>query len=393
LLYRKLGKTGQKVSILGFGCMRLPVTDGNPEHIDKKQANEMLHYSLDHGVNLFDTAYSYHGPSATQSGQSEIWLGDALKDGCREDVYISTKLPSWLIEKKEDLNYYLDKQLEKLQTDYIDFYHLHGLGQGTWPNLERHDALEFLDSALEEGKIRYAGFSFHDKLELFKEIVDSYNWDFSLIQYNYMDQDFQAGKEGLHYLTERNMGVMTMEPLRGGCLTNNVPQDILAIWDKAETKRSLAEWALRFLWDQEEINVVLSGASTLEQVKENVKIAEEGYANSLTSDEKNLIEEVREAYSERVHAMCTICGYCMPCPVGVAIPLNLSLLNDLYVYQNMEKPLGNYTFLTAKKESATFCTECGECEEKCTQKLPIQKLLKEASDIFDKEMKKRSRKK
>ena len=139
--------------------------------------------------------------------------------------------------------------------------------------------------------------------------------------------------------------------------------------------------------------MVLSGASTLEQVKENVKIAEEGYANSLTSDEKNLIEEVREAYSERVHAMCTICGYCMPCPVGVAIPLNLSLLNDLYVYQNMEKPLGNYTFLTAKKESATFCTECGECEEKCTQKLPIQKLLKEASDIFDKEMKKRSRKK
>lgn len=388
MLYRKLGKTGEKVSILGFGCMRLPVVDGNPEHIDKPQAAEMIHYAVDHGVNLMDTAYPYHGPSAAQSGQSEVWLGDILKYGLREEVYISTKLPSWLAGKKEDLSYYLDKQLEKLQTDYIDFYLLHGLGQSTWPKLKSLDALEFLDSALEEGKIRYAGFSFHDKVDLFREIVDSYNWSFSLIQYNYMDQDFQAGKEGLHYLAERKIGTMTMEPLRGGCLTNNIPGDIQAIWDKSETKRSLAEWALRFLWDQREIDVVLSGASTLKQVVENVKIAEEGYAESLTSDERNLIEEVRAAYGEKMHAVCTRCGYCLPCPVGVDIPLNLSLLNDLYVYQNMEKPLGNYTFLTAKKESATFCTQCGECEEKCTQKLPIQKLLKEASDTFEKEMKK-----
>ncbi|HEY0196821.1 MAG TPA: aldo/keto reductase, partial [Methanobacterium sp.] len=278
--------------------------------------------------------------------------------------------------------------LKRLQTDYIDFYLLHGLGQSTWPNLENLDTLDFLDSALEEGKIRYAGFSFHDEIGLFKEIVDAYNWDFSLIQYNYMDQDFQAGKGGLHYLVEQNIGTMTMEPLRGGCLTNNIPPDIQAIWDKSETKRSLAEWALRFLWDQHEIDAVLSGASTMEQVVENVKIAEDGHVNSLTGDERNLIEEVRDAYSERVHVGCTRCGYCMPCPTGVDIPLNLSLLNDLYVYQNMEKPLGNYTFLTAKKESAAFCTQCGECEEKCTQKLPIQKFLKETADIFEKEMKK-----
>jgi len=157
LLYRKLGKTGEKVSILGFGCMRLPVIDGNPEKIDP-HATEMLHYALEHGVNLFDTGYSYHSYSASQSGQSEVWLGNALKDGYREDVYISTKLPSWLIKKREDLNYYLDKQLEKLQTKYIDFYLLHGLGQSTWSNLESRGVLEFLDSALEEGKIRYAGF-------------------------------------------------------------------------------------------------------------------------------------------------------------------------------------------------------------------------------------------
>lgn len=388
MLYRKLGKTNEKVSILGFGCMRLPVTDGNPEKIDP-QATKMLHYALDNGVNLFDTAYSYHSPSAAQSGQSEVWLGNALKDGYREDVYISTKLPSWLIKKREDLNYYLDKQLEKLQTDYIDFYLLHGLGQSTWPNLDSMGVLEFLDSAHEDGKIRYSGFSFHDKIELFKEIIDSYNWDLSLIQYNYMDQNFQAGKEGLHYIAERNMGTMIMEPLRGGCLTNNIPLDIQAIWDKAVTKRSLAEWALRFLWDQGEIDTVLSGMSTMEQIIENIKITEEGFAGSLTSDEKNLIEEVIEAYGEKVHVMCTRCGYCLPCPAGVDIPLNLSLLNDLYVYQNMEKPLGSYKFLTAKKESATFCTQCGECEDKCTQKLPIQKLIKETSDIFDAEMKKK----
>ena len=388
MLYRKLGKTGEKVSILGFGCMRLPVIDGNPEKIDP-HATEMLHYALEHGVNLFDTGYSYHSSSASQSGQSEVWLGNALKDGYREDVYISTKLPSWLIKKREDLNYYLDKQLEKLQTKYIDFYLLHGLGQSTWSNLESRGVLEFLDSALEEGKIRYAGFSFHDKIGLFKKIVDSYNWDLSLIQYNYMDQNFQAGKEGLHYLAERNMGTIIMEPLRGGCLTNNIPQDIQAIWDKAVPKRSLSEWALRFLWDQGEINTVLSGMSTIEQMIENIMMAEKGYANSLTRDEKTLIEEVIDAYSERMHVMCTICGYCMPCPAGVDIPLNLSLLNDLYVYQNMEKPLGSYKFLTAKKESASFCTQCGECEESCTQKLPIKKLIMESSDIFDAELKKK----
>lgn len=383
MLYRKLGKTGEKVSILGFGCMRLPILDGNPEKIDKPQATDMLHYALDHGVNLFDTAYPYHGPSAAQGGQSEVWLGNALKD-YRDDVNISTKLPSWLIQKREDFDRYLDEQLERLQTDYIDFYLLHGLGQGTWPNVKSHDALKFLDSAIEEGKIRYAGFSFHDDVKLFKEIVDSYNWSFSLIQYNYMDQDFQAGREGLHYLAEKKVGTMIMEPLRGGCLTSQIPPDIQAMWDKAETKRSLAEWALRFLWDQEEINVVLNGASTLDQVVENVKIAEDGLPNSLTNEEKNLIEEVRKAYGEKVHVACTRCGYCMPCPSRVDIPLNLSLLNDLYIYQYMDKPLGNYTFLTAKKESAAFCTQCGECEERCTQNLPIQKFIKEAIDIFEK---------
>ncbi|HML05092.1 MAG TPA: aldo/keto reductase [Methanobacterium sp.] len=383
MLYRTFGKTGEKVSILGFGCMRLPVIDGNPTKINEPLAMEMLNYAIDNGVNYIDTAYPYHGTSAIEGGMSEIFVGNALKDGYRDEVYLSTKLPSWLVQKKEDLNYYLDEQLKRLQTDSIDFYLLHGLGVNTWGNLTDLDVLEFLDSALEDGRIKYAGFSFHDEIELFKEIVDSYGWSFCQIQFNYMDQEFQAGKEGLEYAAAKNMGIAIMEPLRGGCLTKNLPEDIQAIWNRAPVKRSPAEWALRFLWDKPEINVVLSGMNAMEDVVENVRIAENGRPDSLTDEERNLIEEVKDTYSERIHVSCTACGYCVPCPKGVDIPLNLNLLNDLYIYQNMEKPAGNYSFLTAKQASAAFCDECGECEEKCTQSIQIREYLKEARETFD----------
>ena len=230
----------------------------------------------------------------------------------------------------------------------------------------------------------YAGFSFHDELTLFKEVVDSYKWSFSQVQFNYMDQDFQAGKKGVEYAAAHDLGTVIMEPLRGGCLTNNIPPDIQTIWDRAPVKRSLAEWALRFIWDQPEVNVVLSGMSAMEHVKENIRIAEEGYENSLTSEEKNLIQEVREAYESRVHVGCTACGYCMPCPEAVDIPLNLNLLNDVHIYQNLAKPMGNYKFLTAKKQSATFCTQCGECMEKCTQNIDIMKFLLETEETLGK---------
>lgn len=384
MLYRNLGETGQKVSILGFGCMRLPIVNGKPDRINEPLATEMLHHAMDQGINYIDTAYPYHGSSAYGGGMSEIFVGNVLKDGYRDQVYLSTKLPSWLIQKKEDMNNYLDEQLQRLQTDKIDFYLLHGLHQDFWENLINLDVFEFLDSALEDGRIGYAGFSFHDEFEFFKEVVDSYNWSFSQIQYNYMDQDFQAGKAGLEYASSKNHGTVIMEPLRGGCLTNNIPHEIQAIWDSALVKRTPAEWALRFLWDQPEVNVVLSGMSTMEHVKENLKIAADGHVNTLTDDELNLFKEVKEIYSKRVHAGCTGCNYCMPCKMGVDIPLNLNLLNDVYIYENLEKPSANYTFLSAKKMSASFCDECGECEEKCTQNIPIRKYLKEAAATFEK---------
>jgi len=384
LLYRNLGKTGQKVSILGFGCMRLPIFDGRPNRINEPLATEMLYLAIDHGVNYVDTAYPYHGSSAYGGGMSEIFVGNVLKDGYRDQVYLSTKLPSWLIQEKEDMNNYLDEQLQRLQTDRIDFYLLHGLHQDFWKNLIDLDVFEFLDSAIEDGKIGYAGFSFHDEFEFFKEVVDSYNWSFCQIQDNYMDQDFQAGKAGLDYASSKNLGTVIMEPLRGGCLTNNIPHDIQAVWDSALITRTPAEWALRFLWDQPEINVVLSGMSTMDQVKENLQIAAEGKANTLTDDELNLFEEVKEIYKERIHVNCTGCNYCMPCKNGVDIPLNLNLLNDVYIYENLEKPSANYKFLTAKKMSASYCDECGECEEKCTQNIPIRKYLKESVSTFEK---------
>ncbi len=385
MLYRNLGKTGEKVSILGFGCMRLPIIGGRPDRINEPLATQMLHHSIDRGVNYIDTAYPYHGTSAYGGGMSEIFVGNALKDGYRDQVYLSTKLPSWLIQKKEDMDKYLDEQLKRLQTDKIDFYLLHGLHQDFWEILTDLDVFEFLDSALEDGRIGYAGFSFHDEFEFFKEVVDSYKWSFSQIQYNYMDQEFQAGKAGLDYASSKDLGTVIMEPLRGGCLTNNIPLEIQDLWDTAMVKRTPAEWALRFLWDNPEVNVVLSGMSTMEQVRENLKIAEDGLANTLTDNELNLFTQIREIYNKKVHVGCTACNYCMPCKNGVDIPLNLNLLNDVYIYENLEKPSGNYSFLSAKKMSASFCDECGECEEKCTQDISIRKFLKEAAYTFEKE--------
>ena len=382
MLYRNLGKTGEKVSILGFGCMRLPILDGNPEKINEPLARQMVHHAIDEGINYIDTAYPYHGTSAYGGGMSEIFLGNALNDGYREDVKISTKLPSWMVQKKEDLNYFLDEQLKRLQTDRIDFYLLHGLHQDFWQTLTLVDVFDFLDSAIDEGKIGYAGFSFHDELEFFKVVVDSYDWSFAQVQLNYMDKDFQAGQAGVDYAAAKGLGTVIMEPLRGGCLTNNVPSEVQKIWDSSEVKRSPAEWALRYLWNQEQVNVVLSGMSTMEQLNENLEIASNGLENSLTESEMDLYNQVKDIYTERIHVGCTGCNYCMPCEMGVDIPLNLNLLNDVYMYKNMEKPTGNYKFLTAKKMSADYCNECGECEKKCSQNIPIVKFMHETKNTF-----------
>ena len=220
MLYRKLGQTDEMVSILGFGCMRLPIIGGDPGKIDEKRATEMIRYAINNGVNYIDTAYPYH------KGMSEPFLGKALKDGYREKIYLATKMPSWLINDREDMDYYLDEQLRRLQTDHIDLYLIHTLNRDYWPHLKYLGLLEFLDSAIEQEKIKYAGFSFHDEVDVFKEIVDSYPWTFCQIQYNLVDEDYQAGEEGLLYAAEKGIGIFIMEPLRGGTLATDIPEDI-----------------------------------------------------------------------------------------------------------------------------------------------------------------------
>ena len=248
MLYRKIGQTGKKVSILGFGCMRLPVINGEVENIDEDKAGAMFEYAIEHGVNYFDTAFPYHSMSRTDGGASEVFTGKALKKH-RNNVYLATKLPSWLITSRSDMDYYLDLQLERMQIDHIDFYLLHCLNITNWSNLKKHNVFDFLESAIADGRIKYAGFSFHDELPLFKEIVDAYNWSFCQIQYNYKDENYQAGAKGLKYAHSKGLGTIIMEPLRGGGLVNVVPSDVRKIWDKSEIKRTPVDWALSFLWN------------------------------------------------------------------------------------------------------------------------------------------------
>jgi len=378
MLYREFGKTGEKVSILGFGCMRLPVIDDNPNTIDEKEAIKQIRYSIDNGVNYIDTAFIYHG------GMSEGLLGKALKDGYRDKVYIATKLPSWLINSREDMDKYLNDQLERLQTDHIDFYLLHSMQKNYWENLKKHDVFDFLNKAIADGRIKYAGFSFHDELPLFKEIVDSYDWSFCQIQYNFMDENYQAGKEGLKYAADKNLGIVIMEPLRGGNLARRIPEDVKDIWNKADVKRSPVEWALRFLWNHPEISIVLSGMNDMNHINENIKSASEGYPNSLSEKEVSLINEVKEIYKSRMKVNCTNCKYCMPCPAGVDIPLNFTHFNNAYIYEDMGTAKFQYSAFVNKKARASNCIKCGKCEEACPQHIKIRKIFEDVVETFKK---------
>lgn len=377
MLYRKLGNTDEKASILGYGCMRLPVLGGVPDKIDEKKAIELLRYAIDHGVNYIDSAYSYHG------GMNEVFLGKALKNGYREKVHLATKLSCKRVKTRGDMDRFLDEQLEKLQTDYIDFYLLHAVKKSYWEKLKKLGIIEFLDSALATGKIKYTGFSFHDELDVFKEVVDAYPWSLCQIQLNFLDEEFQAGVEGLKYAAEKGLAVVIMEPLRGGNLASKVPEEARKVWDRAEIKRTPAEWAFRYLWDYPEISIVLSGMSKLEHLKENLEIAEEGHPNSLLAEEKSLIAEVKEIYRARTKVNCTGCRYCMPCPEGVNIPRNLSYLNDILMLDDVENAKFQYGVLLSPEEKAGKCVECGECEEVCPQNIKIRKMLKEVKEFME----------
>ncbi len=374
--YRSFGKLEWSASALGFGCMRLPV-NGNNNEIDRPLSMKMIRYAIDHGVNYIDTAYTY------QQGESEVLIGEALKDGYREKVKIATKMPNSLIHSQQDMDKYLDKQIQRLRTNYIDFYLLHSLNKNRWCELRQLDVSDWLERKMDRGVIKHVGFSFHDDFETFKKIVDSYSgWAFCQILYNYMDADNQAGTRGIEYAASKGLGVVVMEPLAGGKLAI-APKEIKSIWETAEVEKTPTEWALRWVWNQSQISVVLSGMSTLNQVTENIEIANQSKSPNMSENELALVKRVKEKYRELGFINCTDCGYCMPCPKGINIQAILSLYHD---YQMMGKPKsfkGKYLDHINPRSQARRCIGCGRCEDVCPQKIAVRSILSEAELVFE----------
>ncbi len=322
--FRKVPKTGDELSILGFGYMRLPKKSGGG--IDEERAIRQLRYAIDNGVNYVDTAPAYH------FGKSEKILARALADGYREKVRIATKLPPWSVHSQEDMNHILSSQLSTLHTDRIDYYLLHSLTKASWEKMKRLGVLGFLDTAKKDGRIKNAGFSFHGDLATFKEIIDAYNWDFCQIQYNYLDEHNQAGTEGLVYAAGKNLAVMIMEPIRGGNLAGNVPDEVKKIWDESPVRRSPAEWALRWVWNHPEVTVVLSGMNDERHIEENLRVAGEALPNSLSQSELVLIARVRDdlpAIDEgQLHGLWIL--HAMPVPVLIFRAVSRSTMHTTF---------------------------------------------------------------
>jgi hypothetical protein len=365
--YRKFGRLDWQSSALGFGCMRLPTLDGLPvsEKIDEAEAVRMIRTAIDRGVNYVDTAYPYH------NGKSEIVLGKALKDGYRARVRVATKSPVWLLEQAADFDKYLAEQMERLDTDHVDFYLLHALNKPRWDAVVRLGVLERAEAARRDGRIGHVGFSFHDRRDVFMEIVDGYDgWSLCQVQYNYLDIDNQAGTAGIEYAAARGLAVVVMEPLLGGRLAHP-PASVRGLFDGAGPWRTPAEWALAWTWGQPGVSVVLSGMSAYSQMEENVRAAADFTPGAWTPEARDVIERLRRAYEERTPIPCTNCGYCLPCPSGVNIPRNFDLYNSALVHEEPATSRHLYARLLTEAERANACTQCGACEEKCPQAIAI----------------------
>jgi predicted aldo/keto reductase-like oxidoreductase len=355
--------------------MRLPVNSKDEKDIDEEKSIAMLRYAIDHGVNYVDTAYVYHG------GYSEVVTGKALKDGYREKATIATKLPFAMAKEASELQGYLDESLKRLDVDYIDFYLVHGIDDGSYDKAKELKVFEFMNRAKASGKVKKVGFSYHGSTPaFFKQLIDENDWDFVQIQLNYMDKDLQAGIEGLKYAGEKGIPVVIMEPLKGGKITDKVPPTIQALWDKAPVKRTPADRAFRWVADFPEVTTILSGMSTIEQVRENVVILDKAEANSLTAEEQAIISEAAAKYNELIVYGCTACRYCMPCPADLDIPGLISWRNDATMYDAAEKTAGALNSFIFPKPTA--CTACKKCEEACPQHLAVSDIMKEMVDLY-----------
>lgn len=368
MIKRTIGKTGIESSVLGIGCMRLPIIDGDSSKIDEGAAIQMIRHAIDRGVTYVDTAYPYHG------GESENVVGKALKDGYRARVTLVTKSPGWLIETQDDFYKFLDEQLEKLQTDCLDIYLLHALNKSRWETYKAIDIFSAIERVKAQGKIKHIGFSFHDEFPVFEEIINDYEWDACMLQLNYLDMQEQAGLRGLQLAEQKGVPVIVMEPLKGGLLASP-PIDIADIWKSYDETRSSVEWALRYVANFENVKVILSGMSNLAQIDENLEIANRLTVGNLDAKDLEVVETVRAAYASKVQVPCTQCGYCVPCPQGVEIPRVFNMYNRAHIFDMHDSVKEQYHTNLEDQAKASNCVACGQCEPKCPQNIEIIKML------------------
>ncbi|MBQ9927921.1 MAG: aldo/keto reductase [Lachnospiraceae bacterium] len=371
---RKLEKLGIETSLLGFGCMRFPTTSEGK--IDEPKAEEMIDKAIAAGVNYIDTAYPYHDK------QSEPFVGKVLKKYPRNSFYLATKLPVWLVETKTDIERIFEEQLERLQTDYIDFYLLHAMNKERFDKMKEIGCMDVLEAKRAEGKIKYIGFSFHDSYEVFEEAIGEREWDFCQIQLNYMDADEQAGLKGYELAASKGIPVVVMEPIKGGSLAS-FAEDITSEFKRLDADASVASFALRWVGSLPGIKVILSGMSTMEQVEDNLKTF--GEFKLLSAEEKETIDKVVETLNSRIQNGCTGCRYCMPCPAGVDIPACFSAWNTYHMYQNYNAVSWKWEHDIGQEKQAKNCVKCGKCEAVCPQKISIRKdLEKVQKDLEEK---------
>lgn len=372
--YRQFGRLDIKVSALGFGCMRLPIINDDTSQIDEAEATRMLHTAIDGGINYVDTAYGYH------RGRSEPFVGRALQNGYRDKVYLATKMPSWLLTTPADLDRLFEEQLERLQTDHIDFYLLHSLNQSYWDKYMELKVFDWTEKRIAAGQIRHLGFSFHDDYPVFETILNGYDhWDFCQIQYNYLDVEHQAGLKGLRVAAKKGLGVVIMEPLRGGNLAKNPPPSAIAdLFATSAHDWTPANWGLQWIWDQPEVSLLLSGMTTLEQVEQNLESASRSGIGTLSDADCSLLAKAREVYKTLAPIPCTQCEYCLPCPNGVEIPQIFELFNEGHQFENQPDAQRRYRGFIKPENRADQCVECCQCETLCPQHIEIVDWLKKA---------------